>query len=211
MFAVVIFFVIDTSNRFSSSQSLYIDSYCFGVIYCVFSRRRNQYKVSFDSFSDIYSLAIKSFLLIAHCASAMFAPILVPLRNIWSAILYSCFSSFRNRHNPIIRIEKFMHLSSKRLPKSLIFCDFKLIQNRIAIIQNSTIQNRIAIIQNSKLKTQNYNSMSTLNSSCQGRPCLLSCSMNGSGSNSSTFHTPGLRQRPLKNIMAPIIAGTPVV
>ena len=48
-----------------------------------------------------------------------------------------------------------MHLSSKRLPKSLIFCDFKLIQNRIAIIQNSTIQNRIAIIQNSKLKTQN--------------------------------------------------------
>ena len=27
----------------------------------------------------------------------------------------------------------------------------------------------------------------------------------------STFHTPGLRQSPLKNIMAPIMAGTPVV
>ena len=53
--------------------------------------------------------------------------------------------------------------------------------------------------------------MSTLNSSCHGRPCLLSCSMNGSGSNSSTFQTPGLRHRPLKNIIAPIIAGTPVV
>ena len=35
--------------------------------------------------------------------------------------------------------------------------------------------------------------------------------MNGSGSNSSTFHTPGFFQMPLQNIMAPIIAGTPVV
>ena len=57
----------------------------------------------------------------------------------------------------------------------------------------------------------NHNSKSPSNTSCQGRPCLLSCSMNGSGSKSSTFHTPGLRQMPLRNIIAPIIAGTPVV
>lgn len=56
-----------------------------------------------------------------------------------------------------------------------------------------------------------YSSRSPSNTSCQGSPCLLSCSMNGSGSNSSTFHTPGRCHNPLKNIMAPIIAGTPVV
>gem|GEM_PF-1525253 len=33
----------------------------------------------------------------------------------------------------------------------------------------------------------NYNSISPLNTSCHGRPCLLSCSMKGSGSNSSTL------------------------
>ena len=45
----------------------------------------------------------------------------------------------------------------------------------------------------------------------RGRPCLLSCAMNGSGLNSSTFHTPGFFHNPLRNIMAPIMAGTPVV
>lgn len=56
-----------------------------------------------------------------------------------------------------------------------------------------------------------YNSKSSLKISCQGNPCLLSCSMNGSGSNSSTFQTPGRFHRPLQNIIAPIMAGTPVV
>ena len=57
--------------------------------------------------------------------------------------------------------------------------------------------------------TLNYKSPS--NTSCQGSPCLFSCSINGSGLNSSTLFTPGRFHSPLKNIMAPIMAGTPVV
>ena len=49
------------------------------------------------------------------------------------------------------------------------------------------------------------------NTSCHGKPYLLRASINGSGSNSSTFHTPGRFHKPFKNIMAPIMAGTPVV
>gem|GEM_PF-6611324 len=60
----------------------------------------------------------------AHCASATFAPMLVPLRNIWSAMRYSFFSSFKNRHNDTTRMEKFMHLSSKIFPKSLIVTNY---------------------------------------------------------------------------------------
>ena len=56
-----------------------------------------------------------------------------------------------------------------------------------------------------------YTSKSLSNTSCHGNPCLFNCSMNGSGLNSSTFHTPGFFHNPLRNIMAPIMAGTPVV
>ena len=47
--------------------------------------------------------------------------------------------------------------------------------------------------------------------SCQGRPSVLSSSMKGSGSNCSTFQTPGLRQVPSISNRAAIMAGTPVV
>jgi hypothetical protein len=56
-----------------------------------------------------------------------------------------------------------------------------------------------------------YSSRSTLCSSTHGRPCILSCSIKGSGSNSSTLKTPGFFQIPLRYIIAPIDAGTPVV
>ena len=46
---------------------------------------------------------------------------------------------------------------------------------------------------------------------CHGRPCSLSISMNGSGSNCSMFHTPASFHMPLSISAAPIIAGTPVV
>ena len=51
------------------------------------------------------------------------------------------------------------------------------------------------------------------NYSCttQGRPRRLSCSMNGSGSSCSMFQTPGCIHLPVTIIMAPIMAGTPVV
>ena len=50
-----------------------------------------------------------------------------------------------------------------------------------------------------------------LKSSCHGRPHLLSASINGSGSNSSTLNTPAPRHVPFISSIAPIIAGTPVV
>ena len=47
--------------------------------------------------------------------------------------------------------------------------------------------------------------------SFHGRPHLLRASMNGSGSNSSMFLTPGPFQVPFMMSIAPIMAGTPVV
>ena len=48
-------------------------------------------------------------------------------------------------------------------------------------------------------------------SSCQGSPHWFRASMKGSGSNSSTLWTPGVFHLPVITIMAPIMAGTPVV
>ena len=56
-----------------------------------------------------------------------------------------------------------------------------------------------------------YSSRSALITSCQGRPCTGSCAIKGSGSNSSTLCTPGLFHFPVRNIIAPMHAGTPVV
>lgn len=46
---------------------------------------------------------------------------------------------------------------------------------------------------------------------CQGSPYLPRSLRKGSGSNCSIFHTPGLRHVPSATILAPIMAGTPVV
>ena len=46
---------------------------------------------------------------------------------------------------------------------------------------------------------------------CQGRPCLFSMSMKGSGSNCSMLNTPSPFHAPVSMRAAPIIAGTPVV
>lgn len=56
-----------------------------------------------------------------------------------------------------------------------------------------------------------YSSRSPSKISCQGRPCLFSSSIKGSGLNSSTFQTPGFFHRPNINMRAPMQAGTPVV
>jgi len=47
--------------------------------------------------------------------------------------------------------------------------------------------------------------------SSQGRPYSLSLAMKGAGSNSSMLKTPGPFQIPVASIIAPIMAGTPVV
>ena len=47
--------------------------------------------------------------------------------------------------------------------------------------------------------------------SSQGRPYSLSFCMKGAGSNSSILKTPGPFHVPVASIMAPIMAGTPVV
>jgi len=46
---------------------------------------------------------------------------------------------------------------------------------------------------------------------CQGRPYLLRSSIKGSGSNCSMLNTPLPRHSPVSIILAPIMAGTPVV
>ena len=56
-----------------------------------------------------------------------------------------------------------------------------------------------------------YSSKSPLMISSQGNPSGPSTCRNGSGSNSSTLKTPGFFQSPLRNIIEPTVAGTPVV
>ena len=56
-----------------------------------------------------------------------------------------------------------------------------------------------------------HNSKSTSVNSCQGSPWIFNCSMKGSGSNSSVLKTPAFFHFPVRNSIAPIIAGTPVV
>ena len=57
----------------------------------------------------------------------------------------------------------------------------------------------------------NQSTSTGLKSSSHGSPHLLSASIKGSGSNSSTLCTPAAFHLPVSTIAAPIIAGTPVV
>ena len=56
-----------------------------------------------------------------------------------------------------------------------------------------------------------HSTKSGCSSTCHGKPFLFSSSMYGSGSNSSHVNTPSLSHLPVSSILAPIIAGTPVV
>ena len=79
------------NSFFSSTQSAYIDSNCSFVRISVSCKISSQYRLSAHSFNAICCLAIKSGLLIAYCASAILAPMLVPDRNSCFDITYSPF------------------------------------------------------------------------------------------------------------------------
>ena len=64
---------------------------------------------------------------------------------------------------------------------------------------------------NEKIRCTHQSTSTGWKSSVQGSPHLFRASMKGSGSNSSMLWTPGLFQVPVISIMAPIMAGTPVV
>ena len=69
----------------SSSQSVYILWYCSSVRYSLRCNRSIQYNDSRASFRAMYDFDLKSALLMALDASALFAPILVPDLNSWLA------------------------------------------------------------------------------------------------------------------------------
>ena len=78
--------------------------------------------------------------------------------------------------------------------------------------QQLQIPKQAFFIQQTKYGVTAHQSTSTgWKSSVQGSPHLFRASMKGSGSNSSMLWTPGLFQVPVISIMAPIMAGTPVV
>jgi len=68
----------------------------------------NQYSVSSASFKEMLSLLIKSAVLYAFLLSAIFAPILVPLRQSCFDMIYSCRSSVRYLYRRIILKAKFL-------------------------------------------------------------------------------------------------------
>ena len=68
----------------------------------------NQYSVSSASFKEMLSLLIKSAVLYAFLLSAIFAPILVPLRQSCFDMMYSCRSSVKYLYRKIILKAKFL-------------------------------------------------------------------------------------------------------
>ena len=56
-----------------------------------------------------------------------------------------------------------------------------------------------------------YLILTSMSTTCHGRPYLLRACMNGSGSSCSMLSTPACFQMPSSMSFAPIIAGTPVV
>ena len=68
----------------------------------------NQYSVSSTSFKEMLSLLIKSAVLYAFLLSAIFAPILVPLRQSCFDMIYSCRSSVKYLYRKIILKAKFL-------------------------------------------------------------------------------------------------------
>jgi hypothetical protein len=62
-----------------------------------------------------------------------------------------------------------------------------------------------------KYVCQTFSGSGAHSTTCQGRPYLLSASMNLSGYICSMLYTPAPCQTPVSIIIAPIIAGTPVV
>ena len=85
--------VIEIRSFSISSLSLYIESNSSFDRYDALLSSRNQYRDSLHSFSAIYILALKSSLLIPNSASAIFAPILVPLLSNCFERTYSRFCS----------------------------------------------------------------------------------------------------------------------
>ncbi len=73
--------IIAVSNFISSSQSKEMLSYSFFLRVSHANKRFNQYFVSCASLSAICNLFTKSASEAAYCDSAIFAPMLVPLRN----------------------------------------------------------------------------------------------------------------------------------
>ena len=90
----------------NSSQSSITDSNAFSCKYSVAYIRRNQYTVSYASFSAMFILLMKSGLLCACCASATLAPILVPLRINCFERIYSLCSLCKYWHSFTARTAK---------------------------------------------------------------------------------------------------------
>ena len=118
--------IIEVSNFISSSQSKDMPSYSFLLRVSHANKRFSQYFVSCASLSAICNLFTKSASEAAYCDSAIFAPILVPLRNNCSKIGRSSLS-FKCRYSLTILIEKSNYLFCIAFSFSFIlsiFCAF---------------------------------------------------------------------------------------
>ena len=106
-------------------------------------------------------------------------------------------------------------LSEKHLC-SRIFCDpgknFEILLKELFVDEIGGGRDLVPLRPPFQFRLQCHQSTSTgARFSCHGRPQMFRASINGSGSNSSTLNTPGRRHFPVITIIAPIIAGTPVV
>ena len=110
----LLFFAVlieEISIRLSSRQSFSMEEAVLSSIIPDFFNTRSQYSVSAASFKDIWSLAIKSALLLPYCASLTLAPMEVPLRSICLDITDSCFDLRRYWWSLTIRAPKSIDFS----------------------------------------------------------------------------------------------------
>ena len=108
-------FVMLLKILWSSLHCSQMDRYSLSSKYSVAYSSSIQYKLSEHSLYAIYILAIKSFLLIAQIASAMFAPMLVPLLTSCLLNRYSFFSFRRYLYKLTILIAKSLLFSATML------------------------------------------------------------------------------------------------
>ena len=115
IYLLLIFLIIEISNLINSLQSWFNELYITSSRYPVSFKIESQYSVSLASFNAIFNLLVKSAFEGASCASAIFAPIEVPLLKICLPSINSFFSLIKNWYSLTILIENLYDFSFNKL------------------------------------------------------------------------------------------------
>ena len=129
---------IDTKIAIISLISFSMLKYSFSDMYSVLYNSFNQYCVSLASFKAIFIFVLKSGFVCPLCASATFAPILVPLLRSCFYITNSFLSTVRYLYKLTILIEKLKLFSSIALLFNKIISEI-ILHSAFCILHLNTV------------------------------------------------------------------------